>query len=65
MANPEQLSALRQGPEAWNRWRAANPQMRADFRGADLSGMDLSGADLQGANLMGAALRGTGLAGVD
>jgi len=67
MANKEHLAILRQGVEAWNRWREKNPTIRPDLSvadliranlsGADLSGADLSVADLSGANLMGADLR--------
>jgi hypothetical protein len=40
MANPEHLSILKQGVEAWNEWRRANyikPDLsRADLRDANL-----------------------------
>lgn len=44
MANQEQLEILRSGVEAWNKWREANPEVRADLIEADLSGADLSRA---------------------
>lgn len=78
MANAEQLSILRKGVEAWNRWRAGPNESadldlsRANLRGlncngAVLYGVDLSGADLDGvsfnsADFSGADLRGARLA---
>jgi hypothetical protein len=71
MANKEHLAILRQGVEAWNRWREKNPTIRPDLSvadliranlsGANLSMADLSVADLSGANLSGADLRGANL----
>ena len=71
MANEEHLSVLRQGVEAWNQWKANNPEIRPNLsfangkritiRGAKLSGVDLSRtnlsrADLSKADLIGAKL---------
>jgi hypothetical protein len=63
VANKEALRILKQGPEAWNKWREATPG-RANFRGAKLyladlpranfSGADFREADLFHANLCGA-----------
>jgi uncharacterized protein YjbI with pentapeptide repeats len=47
MANPEQLEVLRQGVEAWNKWRLEH---RSIFQ-PDLSKADLSSANLSEANL--------------
>lgn len=73
MANPEHLEILREGVEAWNRWRQDRPASDIDLTGANLSKMelqgvnfssglldpvDLSGADLTWANLTGADLSG-------
>jgi uncharacterized protein YjbI with pentapeptide repeats len=70
MANEEHLKILRQGVEAWNRWRNWNPNeqpalIRADLRRAHLSGVDLIEADLIGADLIEADLRGADLSGAD
>ncbi len=79
MADPELLAKLRQGVAIWNYWRAENPNLHPDLRGADLSGADLrkadlsgaylseaylGGADLRGAHLVEADLRGAQLSGV-
>jgi hypothetical protein len=37
MANVRQLEVLRRGMDAWDRWRAANPNVRPDLTGADFS----------------------------
>jgi len=60
MAYPKCLAILKEGVEAWNRWRKGNPRIldlsSADLRGADLREANLSGADLGWANLSGADL---------
>ncbi|MGO9273648.1 MAG: toll/interleukin-1 receptor domain-containing protein [Terriglobia bacterium] len=56
MANPEHVKILKQGSQAWNQWREANPDARPDLGGADLRGMDLRRANLTEANLAGADL---------
>ena len=72
MANPEHLEILKQGAEAWNRWRQENPTVEIDFYEAKLfranlrnvnlsearlSRADFYNADLRGANLQGARVR--------
>ncbi len=42
MADEEQLSILKQGVEAWNRWREENPKVRPELRQADLKQADLT-----------------------
>lgn len=62
MANKEQIAILKQGVEAWNRWRRrrrdkARPQLlEAVFKGMDLSGANLSHAELSGADFENATL---------
>ncbi|MFP3962438.1 pentapeptide repeat-containing protein [Actinomadura fulvescens] len=74
------IEILRQGPFAFNQWRADNAEQELDLSGADLRGLDLdkmvfaganlAGADLSGASALGAIfsgadLTGANLAGVD
>ena len=76
MAIDEQVALLKQGAQAWNTWRARQPDAAVDLshgalrglvlKGADLSGADLRDADLRGAdlstaNLVGASLEGANL----
>ena len=61
MANEEHIEILKQGVEAWNRWRQQNGDTRPDLQGAALSEFELTGinfsrANLGGANLVGATL---------
>jgi uncharacterized protein YjbI with pentapeptide repeats len=75
MANEEHLARLKQGTDAWDRWRAANPKVRPDLSGAILTGanfsrdnleeVDFSGANLDGANLSEANLSKTDLSGAE
>lgn len=63
MANEEHVAILKQGVEAWNKWRERQPGLMPDLRGADLSQADLRSADfhrawLDTANLSLAHLRG-------
>ena len=56
MANEEHLKILKQGAEAWNKWRVQNPQIKPDlshfdFNHASLSRVNLSRANLSFANL--------------
>ena len=70
MANPEHLAKLKEGVEAWNRWREQHPEIRLDLSKADLGKADLikvnlARADLQEANLDGASLDGGDLVGAN
>jgi uncharacterized protein YjbI with pentapeptide repeats len=62
MANEAYLNILKQGVEAWNKWRDENPGVmkpdlrRADLGEADFTRVDLSRADLFGSNLLNANL---------
>ncbi len=65
MANEEHLAILKQGVEAWNKWREDNPDVKPDLSGADLSDANLSGADLREADLGVAFMSGADLSGAD
>ena len=70
MANPEHLEILKQGVEAWNKWRADNPDVIPDLSeaklpGANLFDVNLSGAELSSANLTGADLSEADLGGAN
>jgi len=56
MANPKHEKIIRQGVDAWNKWREENEEVRPD-----LSFIDLRGADLRGANLIGIDLSNANL----
>jgi uncharacterized protein YjbI with pentapeptide repeats len=56
MANPEHIKILKQGVDAWNKWREQNPDVRPELRFANFSGTNLSGANLSGAYLSDATL---------
>lgn len=58
MANNEYLKILKQGIEAWNKWRQENPEIKPDLSWADLSNMSLGGGDFREANLGWANLGG-------
>lgn len=51
MANQEQLSILKQGVKAWNKWRDENPYVEIDLSGADLNHAHLTHANFNLANL--------------
>ena len=65
MANEEHVKLLKQGVEAWNKWRKENPNIRPDLSRAGLSRADLRGADLSGADLSHAVLSGAVLSHAD
>ncbi len=54
MANPEHLAKLKEGVEAWNKWRKDNPEIKRDLTEADLGYASLTGAGLERANFTGA-----------
>ncbi|QTA79803.1 Pentapeptide repeat-containing protein [Desulfonema limicola] len=61
MANQEHLEILKQGVEAWNKWREENQEVKPDISGADLRNQNLksanfSGVDIRGSNFNGAKL---------
>ena len=51
MANPEHIAKLKEGVEAWNKWREENRKIVHDLIGAKLSEAKLSGANVIQANL--------------
>ena len=61
MTTEEHLRMLKQGVEAWNKWREENPDMKPELSEANLLLANLSGANLQWANLGGADLRAANL----
>jgi hypothetical protein len=77
VADEKVLGILKQGPEAWNEWRKADPDwlglreanlygaqlIGANLRGAELGNAELSEADLSEADLSGANLGGAQLIG--
>lgn len=63
MPNQEHLRILRQGVEAWNRWRMENPGTLPDVSWANLREANLRRANLIGTNLIGADLRRVDLSG--
>jgi uncharacterized protein YjbI with pentapeptide repeats len=70
MANIKQRALLKSGVEAWNRWRAANPEVRPDLAEADLEcesldRVDLHDTDLTRANLTHAFFHDANLCGAD
>ena len=61
MANEEHVNLLKDGVDAWNKWRKEHPDTRPDLTGANLTGANLTGASLSGADLSGAFLLTTDL----
>lgn len=55
------LTILDQGVEAWNRWRAENPDLRPTVADAVLTGRDLRGCDFRGMKFLRVQLMGADL----
>jgi uncharacterized protein YjbI with pentapeptide repeats len=72
MANDEHVALLKNGVDAWNKWRdlyeadlCGTDLCEADLSGANLNAANLSEADLFVANMRGATLRGANLRGAN
>lgn len=63
--NIKHYKKIKEGIEAWNKWRYENQDIRPDLSGADLSGANLRWANLSEAYLRGANLREANLMGAD
>ena len=61
MANPEHLAKLKEGVEAWNKWREKNPKINPDLEHAHLFQAHLEHAHLYDAHLEHAVLIGAHL----
>ena len=53
MADQDHLARVREGPETWNAWRGAYPEVVPNLMASELSGIDLSSADLRAVDLRG------------
>ena len=51
MANPEHLSILEQGVNAWNQWREEHQIIRPDLSGADLTKIRFDRDHIEGGKL--------------
>jgi hypothetical protein len=51
MADQKHLDILKQGMQAWNKWREEHPDIRPNLSGANLSRAHLSNYTLYSANL--------------
>ena len=65
MADEEQVTLLKSGVEAWNKWREENPDAAAKLFEADLAGVELSEANLRRADLQRVQFPDSDLAHVD
>lgn len=61
MANPDHVSKLREGVEAWNAWREENSDVVPDLQGTKLLSAKLQSVNLFKANLREANLQGANL----
>jgi len=61
VANEKHLEIIKEGRDAWNEWRAQNPEIQPDLQDVDLTSADLSRADLSDADLYNASLIKTNL----
>ncbi len=61
MTAPEPLKLLKNSVQAWNKWRAENPELNIDLSEANLIGVELMGANLNRVNLSRTRLLGVNL----
>jgi uncharacterized protein YjbI with pentapeptide repeats len=59
MSDPQHVSILMQGVDAWNEGRETNLEVTPNLKRAGLEGFDLSGANLQAAIRLKTQLVGT------
>ena len=66
MVNDLQLKKLKEGPKAWNEWRARQSgDLVVNLNGVDIQNINLSGANLHNVNLSGANLVRADLSGAN
>ena len=65
MANPEHITKLKEGIQAWNEWRDKHPGLVPNLQMADLDKANLTEATLAEANFTGATLAEANLRGAD
>ena len=58
MANPGHLTKLKEGVEAWNKWRKDKPKIRRDLTEANLTEVNLTEVNLRKVDLGYASLTG-------
>jgi len=63
MANPEHLTRLKKGVEAWNKWWKDKPKIRRDLTEANLTEANLTEANLRKADLAEANLEAANFTG--
>jgi uncharacterized protein YjbI with pentapeptide repeats len=56
MGDADYLQLIKQGAEAWNRWREQNPETKPDLTNADLRGAKLEGYNFKDACMEGVRL---------
>lgn len=65
MADSDHVSKVREGADAWNRWREEEPDVLPDLGWANINGLDLDGAVFAGSVLKLAFCKGSSLVGAD
>jgi hypothetical protein len=65
MAEQEHIDIIKQGRDAWDKWKKKHHEVEPDLSNATLIKIKLSHADLSGANFRGATLRGADLSHTD